>query len=131
MENNAFNASPAPGIDEMDLTGIEGSEAVSDNPHTSTSASVSSSEFAEDFEPVHVKAPVSHSFTDNTNFRVVQEFESTDELKNNLQEATMKSCFEMKIVKSSKTLYVVKCVNEHCTWRLRAVKVLNSNFFTI
>lgn len=98
------------------------------------SASVSSSELefcvAEDFEPVHVEAPVSHSFTDSTNFRVGQEFESTDELKNNLQEAAMKNCFEMKTAKSSKTLYVVKCVDEHCTWRLRAVKVLNSNFFT-
>ena len=43
----------------------------------------------------------------------------------------MKNCFEMKIVKSSKMLCMVKCVDENCKWKLQAVKVLNSNFFTI
>ena len=48
MENNAFNASSAIGIEEMDLTGIEESNMVSDNP--CTSASTSSSTLSSELE---------------------------------------------------------------------------------
>ena len=77
MENNAFNAPSTIGIKEMDLTGIEESNMVSDNPRTlalTSSSSASSSELelyaSEDHKPIHVDAPMSHSFTDGTNFNI-------------------------------------------------------------
>ena len=46
-----------------------------------------------------------------------------------LLDAAIKNCFEMKIVKSCKKVFVVDCVDrEHCSWHLRAVKLENSTF---
>ena len=60
---------------------------VSDNSHTSVSTSSSTLSLeldlcaSEDYEPIHLDAPVSHSFTNGTNFNINQNFEGKDELR--------------------------------------------------
>ena len=64
-------------------------------------------------------------------FEIGQNFVSKEELKNKLYEAVINNYWEMKIVKSDKSLYVVKCVDDDCQWRLRAAKIPMSEFFSI
>ncbi|GMN45041.1 hypothetical protein TIFTF001_014222 [Ficus carica] len=85
MENNAFNAYSALGIEQMDLTGIKGSEKPR-NIGNSVSINIGNQSMLK-----HLCGTV---FTDGTNFKIGQNFGSKDELKNNLQEASMKNCFE-------------------------------------
>lgn len=101
---------------------------------TSPSEMFRESEFLveSDVESIDIRSNKPYSFTDGTNFEIGQHFKSKDELKNMLLDAAIKNCFEMKIVKSCKKVFVVDCVDrEHCSWHLRAVKLANTNFFSI
>ena len=60
----------------------------------------------------------SYSYEDGMNITVGQEFKTKEELKNLVIDASLKACFDFKIIKSTKTLFVVKCVDEDCKWRL-------------
>ena len=39
--------------------------------------------------------------------------------------------FEFKVIKSTKSLWSVGCTDVSCQWRLRAVRLENSNFFEV
>ncbi|KAF4394579.1 hypothetical protein F8388_020404 [Cannabis sativa] len=54
------------------------------------------------------------SFTDGSNLAIGQEFKNKDEVKLTLKDIAMKACFEMKIAKSTKSLYVMKCIYKSC-----------------
>ena len=60
----------------------------------------------------------SYSYEDGMNITVGQEFKSKEEVKNSVIDASLKVGFDFKIIKSTKTLFVVKCVDEDCKWRL-------------
>lgn len=99
MENNAFNAYSALGIEQMDLTGIKGSDKPR-NIGISVSINIGNQSMLK-----HLCRTV---FTDGTNFKIGQDFGSKDELKNNLQEASMKNCFE-KEEEASTSKYCFNC----------------------
>ena len=85
-----------------------------------------------DTELIDIRAYKPYSFTNGTNFEISQHFKSKDELKNMLLDTAIKNCFEIKIIKSCKKVFVLDCVDhEHCSWHLRAVKFANSNVFII
>ncbi|KAF4357237.1 hypothetical protein F8388_000635 [Cannabis sativa] len=71
------------------------------------------------------------SFTNGSNLAIGQEFKNKDEVKFTLKDITMKACFEMKIAKSTKSLYVTKCIDKSCKWAVRVAKVSNSECFSI
>ena len=71
------------------------------------------------------------SFTDGSDLAIGQEFKNKDEVKFTLKDIAMKACFEMKIVKSTKSLYVTKCIDKSCKWAVRVAKVSNSERFSI
>lgn len=48
-----------------------------------------------------------------------------------LKMGSMKKPFTFKTKKSTKSLYVVACVEARCRWRVRAMKYVNSNRFVI
>ena len=73
----------------------------------------------------------SYSFLDGSDLAIGQEFASKIELQKILNEIALKGSFEMTVVKSTKTLYVVKCVDPQCGWRLRAAQITNSTSFSI
>ena len=60
----------------------------------------------------------SYSYEDGMNITVGQEFKSKEEVKNSVIDASLKACFDFIIIKSTKMLFVVKCVVEDCKWRL-------------
>ena len=66
------------------------------------------------------------SFPDGSDLEVNQMFDMNDEFQTKLHEVAMHSNFEYKVVKSNKWLYVVKCINENCKWRVRGSKLPNS-----
>ena len=84
-----------------------------------------------DSRSTDIEASALYSFTDGSGFVVGQNFVSKEELKNRLHEVAINNCFEMRIINSSTSLYVVKCVDDKCTWRLRAAKITNSSYFSI
>ena len=65
------------------------------------------------------------------NITVGQEFNSKEEVKNSVIDASLKACFDFKIMKSTKTLFVVKCVVDDCKWRLRAAAIGKSSNFSV
>ena len=74
---------------------------------------------------------VSFSFDDGMGIAVGQEFENKNEVKNLIIDASLKACFDYKIVKSTTKLFVVKCVVVDCKWALRAVRITNSDRFSL
>ena len=71
------------------------------------------------------------SFSDGSNLEINQMFETKEELQTKLHEVAVHGNFEYKVVKSNKWLYVVKCINESCKWRVRGSKLPNSGYFII
>ena len=59
------------------------------------------------------------SLLDASNLKISQMFETKKELQTKFHEVAMHGNFEYKVVKSNKWLYVVKCINESCKWRVR------------
>ena len=73
----------------------------------------------------------SYNYEDGMNITVGQEFKSKEEVKNSVIDASLKACFDFKIMKSTKTLFVVKCVVDDCKWRLRAAAIGKSSNFSV
>ncbi|XP_062088595.1 uncharacterized protein LOC133795160 [Humulus lupulus] len=71
------------------------------------------------------------SFPDGLDLAIGQEFKNKDEVKTKLNDIAIKACFEMEINKSTKSLYVTKCIDKSCNWAVRAAKVTNSERFSI
>ncbi|KAL5551517.1 hypothetical protein UlMin_001693 [Ulmus minor] len=71
------------------------------------------------------------SFHDGSNLKVDQMFTTKELLQAKLHDVAMQDYFEYKVVKSNKTLYVVKCINENCKWWVCASKLHNSGYFII
>ena len=71
------------------------------------------------------------SFTDLSDLAIGQEFENKEEVKNKLQEISLKACFEMTIKKSTKSLYATRCIDSTCKWAVRAARIKNSERFSI
>ncbi|XP_062082315.1 uncharacterized protein LOC133788743 isoform X2 [Humulus lupulus] len=71
------------------------------------------------------------SFPDGSDLAIGQEFKIKDEVKTKLNDIAIKACFEMEINKSTKLLYVTKCIDKSCNWVVRAAKVTNSEHFSI
>ncbi|XP_062099983.1 uncharacterized protein LOC133805848 [Humulus lupulus] len=71
------------------------------------------------------------SFPDGSDLAIGQEFKNKDEVKTKLNDIAIKACFEMEINKSTKSLYVTKCIDKSCNWAVRATKVTNSERFSI
>ena len=83
-------------------------------------------------EPLAIDdSSVSFSFDDGMGIAVGQEFESKNEVKNLIIDASLKACFDYKIVKSTTKLFVVKCTVQDCKWALRAVRITNSDRFSL
>ncbi|KAF4394580.1 hypothetical protein F8388_020405 [Cannabis sativa] len=70
------------------------------------------------------------SFTDGSNLAIGQEFKNKDEVKFTLNNVAMKAFFQMN-AKSTKSLYVTKCIDKSCKWAVRVAKVSNSERFSI
>ncbi|TXG54834.1 hypothetical protein EZV62_020090 [Acer yangbiense] len=58
-------------------------------------------------------------------------FESKKQLQSQLGRYSLKKGFQIRVMKSDTTRYQVRCIVEECNWRLRAVKVGNSDYFQI
>ncbi|KAL5563844.1 hypothetical protein UlMin_033591 [Ulmus minor] len=71
------------------------------------------------------------SFHDGFDLKLDQMFATKKLLQAKLHDVAMQGYFEYKFVKSNKTLYVVKCINENCKWRVRASKLHNFGYFSI
>ncbi|XP_073152712.1 uncharacterized protein [Henckelia pumila] len=73
----------------------------------------------------------SYSFVGGSTLAVGQEFETKEEVKNELIKIAISACFEIHVLKSTKILYEVRCVTNACTWRVRAGKMNDSTRFRI
>ena len=71
------------------------------------------------------------SFPDLLDLAIGQKFENKKEVKNKLQEISLKACFEMAIKKSTKSLYVTRYIDSTCKWAVRAARVKKSDRFSI
>ena len=71
------------------------------------------------------------NFTDLSDLEIGQEFENKEEVKNKLQDISLKAYFEMAIKKSTKSLYVIRCIDTTCKWAVRAARIKNSERFSI
>ena len=71
------------------------------------------------------------SFHDGFDLKVDQIFATKELLQAKLHDVAMQCYFEYKVMKSNKTLYVVKCSNENCKWQVCASKLHNSGYFSI
>ena len=56
----------------------------------------------------------SYSYEDGMNITVGKEFKSKEEVKNLVIDASFKACFDFKIIKSTKTLFLMKRVVKDC-----------------
>ncbi|KAJ9553257.1 hypothetical protein OSB04_017302 [Centaurea solstitialis] len=60
-----------------------------------------------------------------------QEFENKEEVKVMLNDIALKACFEMVVKKSTKSLYVTKCIDSTCKCAVRTTKIMHSKRFSI
>ncbi|KZV33447.1 hypothetical protein F511_17763 [Dorcoceras hygrometricum] len=70
-------------------------------------------------------------FTDGSTLIIGQEFSSKAAVQKELSKSALNSSFECNIVKSSPSIYVVRCINKGCTWRIWTSKVRDSTLFSI
>lgn len=68
---------------------------------------------------------------DAKNVHVSQIFHNKKDLQAKLQMLAVRNSFEFKVTKSNKSTYVVVCVEKICKWRLRAVRLKESDEFEI
>lgn len=64
-------------------------------------------------------------------FVVGQQFEDVKTFRKAIKDAAIAQHFELKIIKSDLVRYFAKCAKEDCPWRVRAVKLPNSQAFKI
>ncbi|TXG67582.1 hypothetical protein EZV62_008857 [Acer yangbiense] len=58
-------------------------------------------------------------------------FPSKKQLQSHVGSYALTNGFQIRVFKSDTTRYQVRCIVEDCNWRLRAVKVHNSDYFQI
>ncbi|XP_062088953.1 uncharacterized protein LOC133795522 [Humulus lupulus] len=68
---------------------------------------------------------------DGSDLNVGRHFASKDELSYYLSGIAINGRFEMRTIKSNKSLKEVRCISENCLWRVRATKMKDSEFFVI
>ncbi|XP_073019502.1 uncharacterized protein [Primulina eburnea] len=73
-----------------------------------------------------------YCFKDGSNLAIGQEFDTKEEVKKNvLFKLAITASFEFDVVKSTKSLYSIKCVSDKCSWRVRVSKTKKSTRFSI
>ncbi|XP_073067277.1 uncharacterized protein [Primulina eburnea] len=72
-----------------------------------------------------------YCFQDGSNLAIGQEFDTKEEVKNVLSKLAISASFEFNVVKSTKSLYSIKCVSDKCSWRVRVSKTKKSTRFSI
>lgn len=72
-----------------------------------------------------------HSFSDGIGFYFGQTFDSKQNLKLLLDQASVKKSFCFNMLKSCSKYYKGECKSEHYSWMLRASKYANSNVYNI
>ncbi|KAJ9545194.1 hypothetical protein OSB04_024901 [Centaurea solstitialis] len=68
-------------------------------------------------EPLETVVPETDEpfcFIDGSDLAIGQEFENKEEVKVKLNDIALKACFEMEVKKSTKSLYVTKCIDSTC-----------------
>ncbi|CAN7092263.1 unnamed protein product [Brassica rapa subsp. narinosa] len=82
-----------------------------------------------DFSPVHI------GLSPNTrvagDIKVNSYFKTKRELMLRMKKWALEWKFEYKTVSSNKSRVLLSCVDENCTWRMRAIKLHVSDFFVI
>ncbi|KAL5537762.1 hypothetical protein UlMin_045566 [Ulmus minor] len=72
------------------------------------------------------------TFGDGSDLHEGQYFKNKKALYRKLTDVALAGNFEFRTTRSSKSLWVIKCVDPNCSWRLRASKVVEeSPFFVI
>ena len=64
------------------------------------------------------------TFGDGSDLHEGKYFAKKKELKNKLTKIVLKGNFEFQTRKSNSLLWVIKCVDPNCSWRLRASKIM-------
>ena len=60
-----------------------------------------------------------------------QVFRSKEEVQHTIRMAALARCFDTKVKRSTKTVYVVECVGPNCKWACRASTYKNSRLWMI
>ncbi|KAL5564873.1 hypothetical protein UlMin_028037 [Ulmus minor] len=72
------------------------------------------------------------TFNDGLDLHEGKYFSSKKDLKRKLSNIAMKGNFEFRTRKSNRSLWVIKCINPNCSWKLRVSKItLESTKFVI
>ena len=72
------------------------------------------------------------TFGDGSNLHGGKYFGNKKELKKNLTEIAIKGNIEFQTRKSNSSLWVIKCIDPNCNWRLLASKItIDSVYFVI
>jgi hypothetical protein len=74
-----------------------------------------------------------HGFTDGSDMAVGDEFDTKEEAVRKLRSVAMNppNRFQFKVYKSSKELYIAKCITEGCKWMVRVAKGNCASRFSI
>ncbi|CAN6845514.1 unnamed protein product [Brassica oleracea] len=82
-----------------------------------------------DFSPVHIGlSPTTRGAGD---IKVNSYFKTKRELMLRMKKWALEWKFEYKIASSNKSRVLLSCVDENCTWRMRAIKLPLSDFFVV
>ncbi|XP_048624065.1 uncharacterized protein LOC106427815 [Brassica napus] len=82
-----------------------------------------------DFSPVHIGlSPTTRGAGD---IKVNSYFKTKRELMLRMKKWALEWKFEYKTVSSNKSRVLLSCVDENCTWRMRATKLPLSDFFVV
>ncbi|XP_048623974.1 uncharacterized protein LOC125592670 [Brassica napus] len=82
-----------------------------------------------DFSPVHIGlSPTTRGAGD---IKVNSYFKTKRELMLRMKKWALEWKFEYKTVSSNKLRVLLSCVDENCTWRMRAIKLPLSDFFVV
>ncbi|XP_048599717.1 uncharacterized protein LOC125579867 [Brassica napus] len=82
-----------------------------------------------DFSPVHIGlSPTTRGAGD---IKVNSYFKTKRELMLRMKKWALEWKFEYKTVSSNKSRVLLSCVDENCTWRMRAIKLPLSDFFVV
>ncbi|WZZ10651.1 hypothetical protein YC2023_096572 [Brassica napus] len=74
---------------------------------------------------------VNAEWDDGIDMSLYQEFATKEELRNLVDAGVHSNCFEVDIIKTNRTVYVLKCRGVGCRWYLRAARLKNSAFFSV
>ncbi|XP_073138354.1 uncharacterized protein [Henckelia pumila] len=72
-----------------------------------------------------------YNFTDESNLSAGKEFDSKKDVQRELYSISMKASFEMRVLKSTKTLYSVRCVDDTCSWKVCVAQKHDSSRFSV